>query len=86
MEIPAPGYVTFSAQQPGSGALYQMNPAGEQKWVLNFPENQKIQAYYLQPGSYRVVFRRADLRSTDFSIVKDFEVRSGSPVSVNFDP
>ena len=28
VEIPAPGYVVFSSQQPGSGALYQLNPEG----------------------------------------------------------
>ncbi|MEN8157035.1 MAG: VWA domain-containing protein [Bacteroidota bacterium] len=85
VEIPAPGYVTFSAGQPGSGALYQLGPEGEQIWVMNLPENKKSQGFYLQPGFYRIVFRRADLNSTDLGVVKDFNVDSGSTESITFD-
>ena len=85
VEIPAPGFVTFAAQQPGPGALYQMTPEGEQIWVLNFQENLKSQGYFLQPGSYRVVFRRGDLKSTDFSVVRDFEIDSGDMETIKFD-
>ncbi len=84
VEIPAPGYVVFSAQQMGSGALYQLNPEGDQKWVLNLPENSNSQGFYLQPGSYRVIFRRADLKSTDLTVVKNFNVSSGSTETINF--
>ena len=82
VEIPAPGFVTFSAQQPGSGALYQLNSDGDQVWVLNLLENMKNQGFYLQPGIYRVVFRRGDQKSTSFSIVKDFEVKQGSSETI----
>lgn len=84
VEIPAPGYVNFSAQQKGSGALYQLNPEGDQLWVMNLQDNLKTQGYYLQPGSYRVIFRRADMRSTDLSVVKDFKVSPGSSETLNF--
>jgi hypothetical protein len=82
VEIPAPGFVTFSAQQPGAGALYQLDSNGGQVWVMNLLENMKSQAYHLQPGIYRVVFRRGDLKSTSFSIVKDFEVKQGSSETI----
>jgi len=62
IEIPAPGYVSFTTQQPGAGSLYQLTPEGDQVWVMNLQEKRETQGYYLQPGSYRVVFRRADLR------------------------
>ncbi len=84
VEIPAPGFVTFSAKQPGAGALYQLNPEGDQRWVMNLLESRKSQGYYLQPGSYRVVFRRADLKSTAFSVVRDFEVGEGSSEIIKF--
>ena len=85
VEIPAPGYVVFSAEQPGSGALYQLNPEGDQLWVLNLQENRKSQGYHLQPGFYRVIFRRTDLRSTDLTMVKDFNVSSGSTETISFE-
>ncbi len=86
VEIPAPGYVVFSSQQPGPGALYQLNPEGDQLWVLNLQENRSNQGYYLQPGSYRVIFRRGDLKSTDLTVVRNFNVSSGSTETITFDP
>jgi len=82
VEILAPGFVTFNAQQPGAGALYQLTSNGDQIWVMNLLENMRSQGFYLQPGIYRVVFRRGDLKSTSFSIVKDFEVKQGSSETI----
>ena len=84
VEIPEPGHVTFAAREPGSGALYQLTNQGDQIWVMNLPENKKVQGYYLQPGSYRVIFRRADLKSTDLTVVKDFNISSGGAITLNF--
>ncbi len=84
VEIPAPGFVTFNALQPGVGALYQLTAEGDQIWVMNLLEERKSQGFYLQPGTYRVIFRRGDLKSTSFSVVRDFEVDQGSSETVNF--
>ena len=84
VEIPDPGYVTFNTGQPGSGSLYQMLGPGEQKWVMNLLENTRVQSYNLQPGSYRVVFRRNDHKSSSHSMVKDFRVREGRPETIRF--
>ena len=84
VEIPAPGYVTFNTGQPGAGALYQLTATGDQQWVLNLQENRKIQGFYLQPGSYRIIFRRGDLKSTAHSMVRNFVVREGTPETIKF--
>ncbi len=84
LEIPAPGYVTFNTGQPGAGTLYQMQPSGEQLWVMNLLENTRSQSYYLQPGQYRVVFRRDDHKSSSYTMVKDFTVKEGTPASIKF--
>ncbi|MEN8203749.1 MAG: VWA domain-containing protein [Bacteroidota bacterium] len=84
VKIPEPGHVSFSAKQPGAGALYQLTPEGDQIWVMNLLENRKSQNFYLQPGTYRVVFRRADFKSTSFSLVRDFKVDPGSTESIVF--
>lgn len=85
VEIPAPGYVIFSSQQAGSGTLYQLSPEGDQIWVLNLQENTNNQGLNLQPGSYRVVFRRSDLKATDFTVVSDFNITSGSSETIHID-
>ena len=84
IEIPAPGYVTFSSPQPGAGTLYQLTSEGDQIWVLNLLEDRKTQGFHLQPGWYRVIFRRGDLKSTNYSIVRDFEVDQGSSETIKF--
>ena len=84
VEIPDPAYITFNTGQPGSGSLYQMLGPEEQKWVMNLLENTRVQSYYLQPGSYRVVFRRNDHKSSSYSMVKDFTVKEGRPETIKF--
>jgi len=84
VDIPAPGFVSFSSLWPGVGTLYQLTKEGEQKWVLNLPEKSKNQGYHLQPGSYRIVWRRSDLNSTSFSVVRDFKVEQGSYEVIKF--
>jgi Ca-activated chloride channel family protein len=84
VEVPEPGLVTFSAEQPGFGSLYLLSQSGDQTWVMNLRERVKSQKTYLQPGSYRVVFRRADLKSTSYSIVRDFNVQSGDSQNISF--
>ena len=82
VEIPTPGLITFISKQPGAGSLYRLDEYGDQIWVLNLLENRKTQGFYLQPGSYRVIFRRGDLKSTASSIVRDFVVLEGSPETI----
>ncbi len=84
VEIPAPGFASFSGQQPGSGSLYQIDEEGRQKWVLNLQENKNNQGYYLQPGTYKVVFRRADLKSTNYTIIREFKIDPGSAENIKF--
>jgi len=84
VEIPAPGFVTFMSQQPGAGSIYQLSSWGDQIWVLNLQENKNTQGIYLQPGRYRVIFRRGDLTSISYSVIKDFVVLEGTPQTIRF--
>ena len=84
LEIPDPGYITFNTGQPGAGTLYQMLAPGEQKWVMNLRENTRVQSYHLQPGTYRIVFRRDDHKSSSHSMVKDFTVKEGRAETIKF--
>jgi Ca-activated chloride channel family protein len=79
VEIPAPGYITFNAQEPGAGAIYQLNDSGDQLWVRNLLEDRKTQSFLLQPGNYRIIFRRGDYQSTSQGMIRDFSVKEGKP-------
>ncbi len=84
VEVPEPGMVHISSRKPGYGALFQLTPEGDQKWVLNIRPGVNRQDYYLQPGSYRIVYRQADLKSTMQTQVRDFGIRSGLTELVEF--
>lgn len=84
VEIPEPGRIHISSQQPGYGSLYKLSEEGNQEWVLNTQSGLTQQEYYLQPGNYRIIFRLANKRSTMFTQVKDVTVRSGISVVVEF--
>ncbi len=84
VQIPAPGYVTFNTGQRGTGSLYQLQASGNQLWVMNLLENTKTQGYHLQPGSYQVVFRRDDHKSSSHTTIRNFNVKEGNPQSINF--
>jgi Ca-activated chloride channel family protein len=84
VEIPAPGYITFNTGQRGAGSLYQLSPSGEQLWVMNLLENTRNQGYFLQPGTYQVVFRRNDQKSSSYTSIRNFTVKEGSPQTITF--
>jgi Ca-activated chloride channel family protein len=84
VEIPEPGLVHLSAKRPGYGALFRLTPDGGQEWVLNIRSGVVRQDYYLQPGTYRIVFRQAELKSTMQTQVRDFVIKSGLSELVEF--
>lgn len=84
VEIPAPGYVTFNTGQRGAGSLYHTSPSGEQIWVMNLLENTRNQGYFLQPGTYQLVFRRNDHKSSSYTSIRNFTVKEGNPQTISF--
>lgn len=82
LEIPEPGTVTFNAKSPGYGSLYVLNRKG-QKFVINLNSAVKQQAYYLQPGFYRVIFRNGNAKETLYTNVLEFEVQSGESTVID---
>ncbi len=84
VEIPEPGMVHIAAKRPGYGAIFLLTPEGKQKWVMNIRSNVTRQDHYLQPGSYRIVYRQAELKSTMQSQIRDFVIRPGLTELVEF--
>jgi Ca-activated chloride channel family protein len=84
VEIPEPGMLHISSRETGYGSLFRLTPEGDQEWVLNIRPGVRKQEYYLQPGNYRIVFRRADLKATMFTKIHDFEIKPGLNEMVDF--
>jgi len=84
VEIPEPGLLHISSRKAGYGALFRMTEEGDQEWVLNIRPEYTQQDYYLQPGTYRLVYRQGDLKSTMQTQVRDFVINPGLSELVEF--
>lgn len=74
IDIIAAGQLTFTSQKILVGQIfYERNP-GQWEWVLDFKDNQKSGAWNLQPGSYKVVYREKDQRSSAYTKEKKFNI------------
>jgi Ca-activated chloride channel family protein len=82
IEIPEPGTVTFNSKSPGSGSLYLLK-GKDQEFVMNLNPNVRQQAYFIQPGFYRVVFRATNMKETIYTHSTEFEVESGESAVID---
>ena len=53
-----PGILSIQKNIKGYGSIYRLDKKGMQEWVIDVnPESGYGESFYLQPGSYRLVFR-----------------------------
>jgi Ca-activated chloride channel family protein len=78
VEISRPGQVTFLHTSVGFGSIYVRKSNKQEDWVCNLNSTVKNESLQLQPGKYRVVFRAQNAKQTLYTVIKLFEVRSGS--------
>ncbi len=82
LEIPEPGTLTFNAKFPGHGSLYVLR-GNDQEFLMNLNSTLRQQAYYMQPGYYRVTFRNGKVKKTLKTNVIEFEVNSGESTVID---
>ncbi len=86
VEIPMPGIAVIQKSTNGYGSLYLEGKNGL-VWLYNFRDNQQMQeTLYLQPGSYRVVFRSKYSNKASYSIEKSFKIESGQTFNLKLYP
>jgi Ca-activated chloride channel family protein len=82
VEIPLPGIAVIQKSTNGYGSLYQ-NDKTSLVWVYNLRDNQQQQeTLYLQPGTYRVVFRSKYSNESSYTTEKTFKVESGQTMNL----
>jgi Ca-activated chloride channel homolog len=86
VEIPMPGIAVIQTTTNGYGSVYVENKTGL-TWLYNLKDSpQHQETLYLQPGSYRVVFRSKYSNKAFYTIDKAFTVESGQTVNVKLYP
>lgn len=82
IEIPKPGLVSLVLPGEGYGSIFLENK-GKLEWVLNLDEFSLNQSYTLQPGTYRVAWRRRNASETLYTVEKTFTIESVKSVLLN---
>ncbi len=76
IEIANPGIAVIQKSIKGFGSIYLLE-GDEQIWIINFGSNyNQNESIYLQPGSYRVVFRSKFAVQSATTIEREFEIQS----------
>jgi Ca-activated chloride channel family protein len=74
IDIVAPGQLTYTSAKGLVGQIfYERNP-GQWEWVLDLKENQTTGSWNLQPGSYKIVYREKEQRSSAYTKEKKFNI------------
>lgn len=82
VEIPQPGIAVIRLQAPGYGNILQETENGL-RLVYSLREHVSNETIYLQPGSYRLVYRSRVSSNTAFSAERKFIIEPGQTVRVD---
>ncbi len=86
VEIPLPGIAVIQKSTNGYGSLY-LEDKNNLLWLYNLRDNQPQQeTLYLQPGSYRVVFRSKYSNQSSYTTEKTFKVEPGQTINIKLYP
>ncbi len=76
IDIPAAGQLVYQAPKGVvAQVFYERNP-GQWEWVTDLKYNQASGNLKLQPGSYKLVYREKEQRSSAYSKEKKFNITS----------
>ncbi|MFP4288220.1 MAG: vWA domain-containing protein [Bacteroidales bacterium] len=85
VEIPQPGIAVLRLPAPGYAKVLHEED-NELKVIHVVRENVQSETIYLQPGSYRIVYRSRSSNQTIFSVDRSFKIRSGVSTMVKLSP
>lgn len=81
--LEAPGTLNLKSATPVTGQIFEITDEGEIEWVCNLSEQKLTDAWSLQPGRYRLVYRKQNLKSAAYTVVKNFTVFSNRSSTIN---
>ena len=83
LKLQQPGVINITTTANGIGSLYELLPDGSQQWIYNLNGEKRINTMAIQPGSYKVVFRSEKAKGSKFTVIRKFEIRPGSSLTIN---
>ena len=82
VDIKAPGFMKYTGTKGITGQVFIKNANGTWDWVYNLKDNSRSGEVRLQPGEYRLVYRKKAEKSSTYTIQKDFRINSNKTTSI----
>lgn len=77
IDIPGSGLFKYSSSKAIVGQIFLTREGSKDEWVCDLDPSKLTDQFYLQPGFYKLVYRLKSAVSTDYTIVKPFQVMAG---------
>ncbi|MEX2485900.1 MAG: VWA domain-containing protein [Brumimicrobium sp.] len=81
--VDAPGTINFRSAKVVTGQIFQVKEDNQFEWVCDLDETKTNDSWVLQPGKYKVVYRKKHLKSTNYTSTKNFSIYSNKSVTLN---
>ncbi len=82
IDIRAPGFLKYTTAHAIVGQIFTENSNGTWDWVCNLDGSVRSDEWQLQPGLYRIVYRPVHLKSSSYTLEKDFRINSNKTVTI----
>lgn len=83
VDIMAPGLFTYRSSNTIIAQVFVARENGVMEWVCNLDETVRNGSVYLQPGNYLLVYRPKNLKSSSYTIEKNFRINSNKTTIIN---
>ena len=83
LQIDAPGTLNLNGHTSVTGQIFEITDEGDFEWVCNLREDTNSDRWQLQPGNYRLVYRKKHLKSSTYTVQRDFSIYSNKSISIN---
>jgi len=84
IEVPQPGRLKYESYHLHYGAIYVLK-GNKQSWIYNIDPENSSNTLSLQPGKYRLVYRKKASNKTLQTKSKNFTINSGYPTNIKLE-
>ncbi len=82
VDIMAPGLLSYRETNSAIAQIFVIKDDGSIEWVCNLDETVHSGSIQLQPGNYRMVYRPKALKSSTYTLEKDFRILSNKTTAI----
>ena len=83
INVIASGTLNYTAEKGLVGQIFLDKGDQTFEWVCDLKDGTNFGIWNLQPGSYKVVYREKDQKSTAYTKEKNFKIESNKTISLN---